>query len=669
MYLCTLIMFRIKKLDIFIAKQFGLLFIGTFFICQFVLMMQFLWRYVDELIGIGLSLEVMAQFFWYMGLMLMPQAFPLAILLSSLITFGNLGESSELTAIKAAGISLMQAFRSLIIIAVLMAGISFYFQNVVGPKANQDFYRLLLGMKQKSPELEIPEGVFYDGIPGSNIYVQKKDLKTGMLYGIMIYRMTGSYEDQAIILADSGMMQSTAEKKHLLLTLYNGVWNENMRSQDLAGTADVPYRRETFVTKRIVLDFDGDFSMADINDIAGDARAKSLSKILHDKDSLAEYNDSVGRAYYNESARFYFKHDEVSAQDSMKIASLLAEGNTTLDSLFSKLNDSKKQSAVRMAVSNAQSCATDLEMKGTFAKSMHRYYRTHLIQAIYKFTLAFTCIIFFFIGAPLGAIIRKGGLGVPVIISVLVFIIYYILDNTGMKMARDDQWTVWYGMTISTVVLTPVAAFFTYKSNNDSVVFNIDMYKQVFMRVLGLRSHRHIYRKEVIIEDPIYALDSFYLLQISKEIQQYIEEHKLLHLPNPIHVFFRPGNDQKIEHIVAKLEDTIDDLANTKDSQLLTYLNHYPVVATHAHTRPFRQKWLNIVSGLILPLGIFFYLRMCRFRLRLRKDLNRILDTNKDVLERVANFAPPAPRTFDDLENMPFVYELVRENEAKKQKD
>ena len=662
-------MFRIKKLDIFIAKQFGLLFVGTFFICQFVLMMQFLWRYVDELIGKGLSLEVMAQFFWYMGLMLMPQAFPLAILLSSLIAFGNLGESSELTAIKAAGISLMQAFRSLIIISVLMAGISFYFQNVVGPKANQDFYRLLLGMKQKSPELEIPEGVFYDGIPGSNIYVQKKDLKTGMLYGIMIYRMTGSYEDQAIILADSGMMQSTAEKKHLLLTLYNGVWNENMRSQDLAGTADVPYRRETFVTKRIVLDFDGDFSMADINDISGDARAKSLGKILHDKDSLAEYNDSVGRAYYNESARFYFKHDQVSNQDSTKIASLLAEGNTTIDSLFAKLNDSQKQSAVRMAVSNAQSCATDLEMKGTFAKSMHRYYRTHQIQAIYKFTLAFTCIIFFFIGAPLGAIIRKGGLGVPVIISVLVFIVYYILDNTGMKMARDDQWTVWYGMTISTIVLTPIAAFFTYKSNNDSVVFNVDLYKQIFMRMLGLRSHRHIYRKEVIIEDPIYALDSFYLLQISQEIQQYIEEHKLLRLPNPIHVFFRPGDEQKIEQIVTKLEDVIDDLANTKDPQLLTYLNHYPVVATHAHTRPFRQKWLNIISGLILPLGIFFYLRMCRFRLRLRKDLNRILDTNKDVLERVANFAPPAPRTFDDLENMPFVFELARDYEAKKQKD
>ena len=625
-------MFRIKKLDIFITKQFGLLFVGTFFICQFVLMMQFLWRYVDELIGKGLSLEVMAQFFWYMGLMLMPQAFPLAILLSSLIAFGNLGESSELTAIKAAGISLMQAFRPLIIIAVLMCGVSFYFQNVVGPNANQDFYRLLLGMKQKSPEVEIPEGMFYSGIPGSNIYVQKKDLNTGMLYGIMIYRMTGSYEDQAIILADSGKMQSTAEKKHLLLTLYNGVWNENMRSQDLAGTADVPYRRETFVTKRIVLDFDGNFSAADINDIAGDARAKSLSKILHDKDSLAEYNDSVGRAYYNEGSRFFFKRADVTKQDSAKIVKLVAESNTTLDSMFLKLSDARKQSAVRTAMNNAQSCASDLEMKGTFANSMHRYYRTHLIQAILKFTLAFTCIIFFFIGAPLGAIIRKGGLGVPVIISVLVFIIYYILDSTGQKMARDDQWTVWYGLTISTVVLSPIAAFFTYKANNDSVVFNIDMYKQVFMRVLGLRSHRHIYRKEVIIEDPNYAADAEKLKKINEEIEAYSENHKLLRWPNPINVFFHAGDDQEIERINAQLEEVIEDLSNSSDKKVLNELNNYPVIATHAHTRPFRQKGLNIATGLILPVGIFFYFRMLRFRFRLYKDLRRIRQTSEKVL-------------------------------------
>ena len=352
-----------------------------------------------------------------------------------------------------------------------------------------------------------------------------------------------------------------------------------------------------------------------------------------------------------------------------KISKLVAENNESLDSMFTKLNDGKKKSVLQTALNSAQSCATDLEMKGAYANSLHRYFRTHQIQAILKFTLALTCIIFFFIGAPLGAIIRKGGLGVPVIISVLVFIVYYILDSTGQKMARDDQWTVWYGMTISTVVLAPIACFFTYKANNDSVVFNIDMYKQVFMRILGLRTHRHIYRKEVIIEDPIYALDSFYLIQISEEIKKYSEEHKLLHLPNPIHVFFRPGDDQKIEQIVTQLEDVIDDLCNTKDPQILNYLNHYPIVATHAHTRPFRQKWLNIITGLILPLGIFFYLRMCRFRLRLRKDLNNILDTNHDVLERVAVFAAPAPRTMEDLKDMPFVFELAREYEEKKNKD
>ena len=231
-------MFRIKKLDIFITKQFGLLFVGTFFICQFVLMMQFLWQHIDKLIGKGLSVEILAQFFWYMGLFLVPQALPLAILLSSLITFGNLGESSELTAIKAAGISLMKALRPLMVVSILIACGSFYFQNNIGPKANQHLTQMLMTMKQQSPELEIPEGVFYDGLPNCNLYVQKKDMESGKLYGIMIYRMTSSYEDAAIILADSGMLQSTADKKHLVLNLYSGEWFENMRSQDIGGVAE-----------------------------------------------------------------------------------------------------------------------------------------------------------------------------------------------------------------------------------------------------------------------------------------------------------------------------------------------------------------------------------------------------------------------------------------------
>lgn len=632
-------MLRIRKLDIFLIKQFGLLFVGTFFICQFVLMMQFLWRYVDELIGKGLSLDVLVQFFWYMGLMLMPQAFPLAILLSSLITFGNLGESSELTAIKAAGISLMQAFRPIVIIVSLVACCSFYFQNVVGPEANKSFGQLLLSMKQKSPELEIPEGIFYDGIPGTNLYVQKKDLVTGKLYGIMIYKMNGSYEDAAIILADSGMLQSTAEKKHLLLTLYDGEWFENMQSQDMAGSASVPYRRETFAKKRIVLDFDGGFNMADVAGISADARSKGLSKILADLDSIRAYSDSVGHAYYSQAKSTSLYLPSLNKQDSTALATREAGSSAGYDSLLAHADDATRLEALKRALSTAKMMKSEMEMKGSYTESIDRDVRSHQMESIYKFTLSLSCLIFFFIGAPLGAIIRKGGLGVPVIISVIVFIVYYIFDNSGFRMARSNVWTVWFGRLVSTMVLAPLAIFFTYKSNKDSTVFSIDTYRSLLYTLLGIRTKRHLTKKEVVINDPQYARDATLLEQINTDIDSYSTHHHLLKAPNPVKVFFRPGDDHRIQEISEQLEEVIEDLQNTKDKVLISMLNRYPVMATHAHTRPFRQKWLNIVTGLCLPVGVFFYFRMWRFRLRLLKDLRVVKQTNQAVVERIAQMA------------------------------
>ena len=628
-------MFFIKKLDTFVAKQFGLLFMATFFICQFVLMMQFLWRYVDELIGKGLSLEVLAQFFLYMGLMLMPQAFPLAILLSSLITFGNLGESSELTAIKSAGISLLQSMRSLTVIVIGIACVSFYFQEVVGPKAFISFQQLLLSMKQKSPEVEIPEGIFYDGIPGSNLYVQRKDLNTGMLYGIMIYRMNGGYEDAAIILADSGRMQSTEEKKHLLLTLYSGEWFENMRQSGMGVSANIPYRRETFSSKRIVLDFDGGFNMADVGGISADARSKGTRQILHDLDSIREFNDSVGHEFFHEARKTTFYIPALSHKDSTAVREEVAKSSELFDSLYSQLSGEQKQNVIRQALTNAQMASRDMEFKADYSKHLNREERMHQMEAINKVTLSLSCLIFFFIGAPLGAIIRKGGLGVPVIISVLVFIVFYILDSTGMKMARDNQWTVWFGKLLGTAVLSPIAIFFTYKANNDSVVFNIDLYKELAMRMLGLRVKRNIVRKEVIIEDPKYLMDADMLRKITAEVTNYQEEHKLLRLPNPIKVFFRPGDDHEIAHINGVLEVAIEDLSYTTNRFVLMMLNQYPIIATHAHTRPFRRKWLNVITGIFLPTGIFFYCRMIRFRLRLQKDLQNIIRNNEKLLPKV----------------------------------
>ena len=628
-------MFRIKKLDIFIAKQFGLLFIGTFFICQFVLMMQFLWRYIDELIGKGLSMDVLAEFFWHMGLMLVPQALPLAILLSSLITFGNMGESSELTAIKAAGISLMQAFRSLIVISVLICLTSLYFQNTIGPNANKQLGLMLMSMKQKSPELEIPEGIFYDGIPNSNLYVQKKDLNTGKLYGIMIYRMTGSYEDQAIILADSGMLQSTTEKKHLLLTLWSGEWFENMQTQELAGNAAVPYRRETFTHKRILLDFDGDFNVGDGSSMSNNANAKSFSRISHDLDSLKEQYDSIGRVYYREDQRMAYYLPQVSVNDSVRSLKLAASNTYDVDSAFSRLSADKRRSAVSYALQQVKQRAMDLDFKQMITSDGDRLIRLHQIEWIRKITLALTCLIFFFIGAPLGAIIRKGGLGLPVLISVLVFIVYYILDVSGYRMARGGMWAIWFGNALAPAVLVPMAVFFTYKATNDSVVFNVDLYTDIFRRFFGLRVKRPIYRKEVVITDPDYAADMQTLERISAEIDLYSQNHRLRHAPNLVKVFFKYEPDRKIEAINEELETVIEDLSNSRDRTIVNHLSAYPIMSVKAHTRPFERRWLNVVSAVIVPFGLVLYFRMWRYRLRLWRDLRTVKNENDIIIGRI----------------------------------
>lgn len=626
-------MFRIRKLDIFIIKQFGTLFVGTFIVSLFVLMMQFLWQYVDELIGKGLSLDVLGEFFWYMSLMMVPEALPLAVLLSSLITFGNLGESSELTAIKAAGISLIKAFRGVIIFTFFIALVSFYFQDTIGPNAKKHFNQLLNSMKQKNPELEIPEGVFYDGIPDTNLYVEKRDLKTGHLYNIMIYRMTDSYEDQAIILADSGLLQSTAEKKHLVLNLWNGEWFENMRSQEFGSSASVPYRRESFVHKKLVIDFSDEFNRIDMSRISDDARTKSIAKIRHDKDSLVQVFDSVGNAYYQDARQVLYPVLQLKKSDLVKAKTLASTKNFDLDTLYNKMTPEERRQTIERALINSQQTVSDLDFKSMITSDGDKMIRMHDIAEINKYLLSLTCLIFFFIGAPLGAIIRKGGLGVPIIISVFVFIIYYILNNTGYRMSRQGDWAVWFGRGLSPAILIPTAIFITYKANKDSAVFNIDMYRNLAMRILGLRIKRSISSKEVIINAPKYAVDATMLKEMNADIVAYVQKSNLKSPPNFIRTFFKYQPDHEIDQLSNNLETIIDDLSNTRNKLILSELNKYPVLITKAHTRPFEYKWLNIAAAIILPVGLFLYFRMWGFRLRLYRDLKIIKQTNDNIIE------------------------------------
>ena len=611
-----------------------MLFLGTFFICLFVLMMQFLWRYVDELVGKGLTIEVLAQFFWWMGLMMVPQALPLAILLSSLITFGNLGESSELTAIKSAGISLTRTFSSLVVVSCFISATSFVFQNNIGPYSTIKLSQLLVSMKQKNPELEIPEGVFYDGIPNSNIYVQKKDVKTGKFYGIMIYRMSNSYEDSEIILADSGMLQTTAEKQHLLLTLWNGEWFSN-QAQEVGRDAAAPFRRETFLEKKTLIDFNGDFDMTDAALFSGDARGKGLAKLYRDLDSLQHNNDSIGRVFYNEVQMSYYNTSGLSRTDTLAAIKEAGKKTFNVDSAFARLNNDGKRSVLGIARSQVQAVDADLEFKAMVTEDANRMIRQHKIEMYKKFVLSLSCLIFFFIGAPLGTIIRKGGLGIPVIVSVLVFIVYYILDNSGYQMARRGIWVIWFGELLATMVLVPLAVFVTYKANKDSAVFNFDAYRNLLMNLLGMRQKRNIMAKEVIINEPDYWRDAELLSEVTERAQAYAEAHRLKTAPNVKRVFFEYQADNEMEEINRLLETAIDDLGNTRDKAILNLLNEYPVMSVKAHTRPFNRQWLNTAAAILVPVGLVLYVRMWRFRLRLLKDLRVVVHNNNQIIAQI----------------------------------
>ncbi|WP_286437334.1 LptF/LptG family permease [Bacteroides acidifaciens] len=623
-------MLRIKKLDIFIVKSFLMLFIGTFFICLFIFMMQFLWRYVDELVGKGLEMSVMAQFFFYSALTLVPVSLPLAVLLASLITFGNFGERYELLAMKAAGISLLKIMRPLAFFVCGLVGVSFYFQNVVGPIAQAKLGTLILSMKQKSPELDIPEGVFYSEIKDYNLKVAKKDRKTGMLYDVLIYNMKDGFENAHIIYADSGRLEMTADKQHLWLHLYSGDLFENLKAQSMK-SQNVPYRRESFREKHTLIEFDSDFNMADESIMSNQSSAKNMAMLQTSIDSMKVLGDSIGRQYYREVAEGNFRPSYgLSKEDTVKIERAdIQEYN--VDSLYAAASLTQKQKVISSAASRAENVSSDLSFKKYTMENNDYAIRKHKTEWHKKITISLSCLLFFFIGAPLGGIIRKGGLGMPVIVSVLVFIIYYIIDNTGYKMARDGKWIVWMGMWTSSAVLAPLGIFLTYKSNKDSVVLNADAYINWFKKIVGIRSVRHIFKKEVIIHDPDYARLTGDLEQLSAECKAYAAKKRLEKAPNYFKLWMASEDDNEVMAINEKLEALVEEMSNTKSATLIGALNNYPVISVSAHVRPFHIYWLNLATGVIFPIGLFFYFRIWTFRVRLAKDMERIIKNNEQI--------------------------------------
>ena len=466
----------IKRIDVYLLKNFLGVFLATFFIAIFILLMQFMWMHVNDLVGKGIGIGVLSEFFIYATALVIPLALPLAILLSSLITFGNLAEKFELTAMKASGISLFRILRPLAITVMMLSIGAFFFSNNVLPKSQMKLWALIFSLRQKSPELDIPVGEFYDEISGFHIYVHNKTPK-GELLNIMIYDYSGGFDNAKVMVADTGRLTVSADRQYLQLDLAQGEMFENLnkKQQKATGsTKSIPYRRETFTHKRLIIDFATDFNRFDESILQDQHVSKNVAQLVHSIDSVQTVSE---QRCAEQSSKLI--EERYFSRETKKNAVVVPEQITpeerrthNIDSLWNTLTIGMQRQVLSIAQEKARNYRDQIEYNAILLDDANRYIRKHEIELYRKFTLAFACLIFFFIGAPLGAIIRKGGLGAPVVISVILFIIYYIIDNTGYKMAREALWPCWAGMWLSSFVLLPTGIFLTYKAATDSPLFN-----------------------------------------------------------------------------------------------------------------------------------------------------------------------------------------------------
>ncbi len=474
LYFCAL-MLRVKKIYIYILKQFLGLLAVTFLICIFILLMQFVWMHVNDLVGKGVGIVVLAEFFLYAVVSVTSLALPLAILLASLMTFGNLGEKSELTAMKAAGISLFRIMRPLMVCISFICIGAFFFSNYVVPVSESKLWTLIFSLRQKSPEVDIPVGEFYDGIQGYNIYVREKDSKQKLLKDLMIYDFSNGFNNATVMVADSGRVYFTKDNKYLLLELYNGESFENLKKQNVANASrNIPYRREVFENKKLLIDFDSEFNRFDESLMADQHISKTVVELKQSIDSVTVVAE---RRVKDQSSDIICNNYFGRESEKNKILEPVFSGKVSrqdLDSIWNSMPVSDQAAAVRQAAESARRMNDKIAYNKLLLSDSIMYIRRHEIYMHRKFTLSFACLIFFFIGAPLGAIIRKGGLGAPTVISVVMFIFYYIIDNTGYKMAREGVWTAFEGMWLSSAVLLPIGIFLSYKAATDSALFNPD---------------------------------------------------------------------------------------------------------------------------------------------------------------------------------------------------
>ncbi|MCH5216240.1 MAG: LptF/LptG family permease, partial [Muribaculaceae bacterium] len=557
---------------------------------------------------------------------------PLAILLASLMVFGNLGERLELTAMKASGVSLLKIMSPLIIFLCFVAAGAYYFQDSILPKAQVKMFTLLFSMRQKSPELDIPEGSVYDQIDGYNLFVHRKDHSTGMLYDVLIYDVSNGYGNANIISADSGKLSFGDDKTHLLLSLYSGESFEDLKdSRSSSSSAGKLYRRETFDSKEILIPFDANFSRIDEGLLSNQFIGKNSAQLSATVDSINQRIDSVGYIYgKNLKNNPYFaiqpKYNySDNGQSEKKVdAPITLEKVLNLDSIFNEGSLSSRRKILSLAKSKVNRAIQEYQYKADNMRAERLNIARHEIELQKKYTLALACLIFFFIGAPLGSIIRKGGLAVPIVISVLFFVIYYIIDNTGQKLGKEGVLYAWQGVWLSSAVLFPIGVFFTYKAINDSAVFNPDAYRNFFRKITGVQVARKVEIKEIIMDNISVDVARQKIDALRIMAQNFLARYP--HRQSYIEYWLLGYNQADITEMSASLESTVEYLTNSRYGLLVNKLMDFPILRNLMLYHPMPIAKLGWIFIITFPIGIPVYLLGLKQQKNFKREIQSIIN-------------------------------------------
>jgi lipopolysaccharide export system permease protein len=646
--------------------------------------MQFLWRYIDDLVGKGLQFNVLMELMVYTAATLVPLALPLSLLLSSIMTFGNLGEHYELTALKSAGISLQRIMTPLITITLFISIGAFLFSNHVLPIANLKMRSLLYDVQRQRPELQITEGVFYNGIQGYSIRIGKKNMKTNLLRDIKIYDHTSKKGNIAVTVADSGYMKVTEDEKFMVINLFNGHNYYELVEDRKKSNRDktYPHRRDEFKEQNFLIELTGfGLNRTDENLFRSSYQMLNLNQLELYQDSISNEVGKSRKKYRDDlMSRAMFKSDELMKADkrrknkkdyNKKQEELLKkreeavnhdEGTTKMDlpdtlmtyperfidSVFHHLPQQRKTMVMSQAMNFARNAKNIITNSQTIIIAKQKRLRRYQIEWHRKFTLSFACLIFFFIGAPLGAIIRKGGLGLPVIISTLFFIFYYIITITTEKMARELIVSPMIGMWMSSLILAPLGIFLTYKATADAGIMNLDTYLNLFKKLfrtdrVSLGEYMQQFAQNP--ESTAYSAESVeevsgQLLSVVEEFRKGLsEDSKIKNFVSIYYSFQSRKSLEKITHLQEKLFRRVvhSDLAINKNVrhsvERIAYINY------KEYEEPRSKPFIHIIMTILLPIGIVYftgrYIKLLHLKRKMDKLKNDLTLFNKTLKEEI----------------------------------